>query len=383
MKIAIASLGRFHVLDLARELEARGADIAFYSYVRRARAERFGLPRRCHKALFPLVAPALAWQYKAGNVLPGLQEKAVVHALDAAVIAKLEPCDVFICMSGTYLRAARHAKARYGAKIYLERGSRHIRSQRAILADLGARLPSDFIVAREETGYALADRITVPSSHVVESFLQEAPALGDKLFVNPYGVDLAQFPQRTAGPPDRPRTVLFVGGWSRRKGVDVLVEAVRMVPDARLLHVGGIVDMPFPDDPRFTHVGPVPQWELTNFYAKAHVFALASREEGLALVQAQALASGLPLVCTDRTGGGDLGLSGALARRIAVVPRGDATAFAAAIQAQLSKPPEPLPEADRALLDWSAYGARYFAELSGLGYDTDSFPTRPVRSAAS
>ena len=54
------------------------------------------------------------------------------------------------------------------------------------------------------------------------------------------------------------------------------------------------------------HHDSVNEYELTKFYAKAKVFILPSRTEGLALVQAQALASGLPLVCSAHTGGKDL-----------------------------------------------------------------------------
>ena len=459
MRIAIASLGRFHVLDLGRELAALGADVAFYSYVPKRRALRFGLPGACHRGLLPAVAPLLLWQHKLPRLAPGLQERAMAHALDAAVIARMTPCDVFICMSGMYLAAARHAKQRYGARIYLERGSQHIRAQRRLMRAAGAaRGPSDFIVARECAGYELADRIVVPSTPVVESFLNEAPHLAGKLFVNPYGVDLELFPQRspvdgpgqasgrgaghrvggtgrtiaptaavltggqvsgaekvgaegaapTAGRAAGPARALFVGAWSLRKGVDVLMDAVRRLPGVRLTHVGGPGDLPFPvGDAQFETMGPVPQWQLAAHYARADLFVLASREEGLALVQPQALVSGLPLVCTTRTGGADLALSPELARRIRAVPPEDAAALAEAMTAVLAETGlaeialrtadaaaagagakrylgqdegggqgalsadvpgtgagwPPLPDADRRLLSWAAYGARYRAEL--------------------
>src|SRR5688500_6686824 len=110
MKVAIASIGRFHVLDLARELDKLGLETMFYSYVAKRRAERFNLPARCHRGLLGLVAPLVAWQTYAGRVLPDLQERAMANALDTAVTARLEPCDVFICMSGMYLEAARYAR---------------------------------------------------------------------------------------------------------------------------------------------------------------------------------------------------------------------------------------------------------------------------------
>ncbi|MEX0853094.1 MAG: glycosyltransferase family 4 protein [Bauldia sp.] len=366
LRVAIAAAGRFHVLDLARQLDRLGFDVRFYSYVPRRRAERFGLPRRCHVGLLPLVAPIVAWQRLKPDLMPALQERAMFRALNAAVIARLLPCDVFICMSGIYLEAARHAKKRFGARIFIERGSRHILSQREILAEIaGAIGPSDLAVGRELAGYALADRIVVPSAHVAESFARD-PDAAAKLFVDPYGVDLDQFPPRSAAAPDP--TVLFVGAWSYRKGVDVLASAVLQMPGVHLLHVGGFGDAPFPDHPRIHHHDPVEQFELSRFYGKAHVFVMPSREEGMALVQAQALASGLPLVCTERSGGADLAHSPAVARRIRVVAAGDLTALEEGIKAALADSSVaecsgPLVAEDRDLLSWQAYGERYAAEL--------------------
>ena len=215
-------------------------------------------------------------------------------------------------MSGLILEAAHFAKSKFGARVYVERGSRHIVSQAKILEQTGGQTPSRVAIERELASYKLADRIAVASGQVVDSFLEEDPGLAPKLFKNPYGVDLEQFPQRKAI-PSGPPTVLFVGGWTYRKGVDVLSAALEQLPEARLIHVGGGGDVSFPISERFVHYDSVPQWRLGEFYAQAHVFAIASREEGLALVQLQALASGLPLVCTDRTGGADLSLTPGLA----------------------------------------------------------------------
>ncbi|MER8701678.1 glycosyltransferase family 4 protein [Mesorhizobium sp. M1273] len=371
MRVAIASLGRFHVLDLARELGGLGAETRFYSYVRRSRAKQFGLAPTFHRGLLPFVAPLIIWQNYGGAFLPNFQERTIAYALNAAVIARLEPCDFFICMSGIYLEAAHYARRRFGAQIWLERGSRHIISQRNILRDLCVpRIPSDFIVNRELAGYEMADRIVVPSGQVVDSFVSQDYTLASKLFRNPYGVDLGQFPLRADLPPSKPATVLFVGGWSRRKGVDVLTKAIHRLKGVRLLHVGSLVDEAFPfNDPQFEHVDPVPQWKLQDYYREAHVFALASREEGLALVQAQALASGLPVVCTSMTGGIDLGLSKSLRERVHVVEPNDVSGFADGLSRALkvardSKGSESLSDEDRELLSWRAYGRRYFDELS-------------------
>jgi len=58
-------------------------------------------------------------------------------------------------------------------------------------------------------------------------------------------------------------------------------------------------------DPRIKRIGHVPQAVLPDLYRQASVFVMPSIEEGQAMVQAQALACGLPLVCTAHTGGED------------------------------------------------------------------------------
>jgi glycosyltransferase involved in cell wall biosynthesis len=299
-------------------------------------------------------------------------QRVLYALLNRAVIERLRPCDVFICMSGIYLEAARFAKERYGATIWLERGSRHILSQDQILAAIpGAERPSQLAIRRELAGYALADRVVIPSHHVAESFRRDGP-IHAKLFYNPYGVDLGKFPQRREKASAEPFSFLLVGTWCLRKGCDLLADAVRREARARLIHVGAIGDLDFPaDDDRFVHVDPVPQSELAGFYTGADVFVLVSREDGFGVVLSQALASGLPLICTDRTGGADLAHTPALASRITVVAAGDIDALAQAIAAWCDRLRArdhlpPLAAIDRETLSWAAYGRRYADELLSI-----------------
>ena len=158
--------------------------------------------------------------------------------------------------------------------------------------------------------------------------------------------------------------MLFVGNWSYQKGADVLTKAIEDLDCVRLIHVGALIDAPFPDDSRFVHHEPVPQWKLKSFYGVAHVFALASRQDGFALVQCQALASGLPLVCTDRTGGADLVDLLGLARLIRVVPAGDPDALRRALAQAIDDSTgktgvAPITGAERETLSWRAYAMRH------------------------
>jgi hypothetical protein len=76
--------------------------------------------------------------------------------------------------------------------------------QDEILADIpGATRPTSLAIDRELAGYALADRIVIPSLHVKESFHRDQIAYA-KLFMNPYGVELEMFPtaSRHTAPSD-------------------------------------------------------------------------------------------------------------------------------------------------------------------------------------
>ena len=371
LRIAIATAGRFHVLDLARELNALGYAVDFYSYVPEVRAMGFGLPAACHRSLLPFAVPALALERFAPAVPVPLREWLLYKSLNLAVAIRLRACDLFIGMSGIYLEAARYAKQRFGAAIWLERASQHILSQDEILAGIpGARRPSSLAIDRELAGYALADRIGIPSLHVEESFRRD-PAAHAKLFRNPYGVDLTMFPSVKQHNSGDEFTLLFVGSWSLRKGCDLLESAIKQISGTRLIHVGTISDLAFPnDDSRFVHRDSVPQTELRHFYAEADAFVLASREEGLAFVLPQALASGLPVICTDRTGGPDLAHTPALAKRITIIPHDDLSGLAGAIgglrqrrKAGVHLPP--LADSDRETLSWKAYGRRYADQIAG------------------
>jgi glycosyltransferase involved in cell wall biosynthesis len=368
MRIAIVTTGRFHVLDLARELAALGHKVRFYSYVPRKRAEQFGLPCQCHRALLPWVLPLLAARSRGPRSWSNYLDVLLQRAVDGLVARWLEPCDVFIGMSGLCVKSAQAAREEYGAKIFLERGSRHILSQKEILEAIpGMPRPAvpEFNVRRELWGYDFADVISIPSRHVERSFLEQGfPP--EKLFRNPYGVDLTMFPP-TPKPQNKAPTLVFAGTWSLRKGCDVLAEALCGQP-WRLIHVGAVADAALPRLANFESRDFVPQSKLASVYGEADVFVHPSREEGLSVVQAQALSCGLPLVCTDRTGGEDLREFLDDPSWVTVVPTGDAAALRHGIEQALAKADTQTGMRDifgaaRERLSWRAYGKRYSQKL--------------------
>ena len=372
MRIAILSSGRFHLCDLARELDSLGHTVRFYSYVPRFRTRKFGLPDQCNCCLLPYVAPTLLIKsLSLAEKFREARDHLLLRSIDHLTARLITPCDLFIGISGLSIVSAKAARRKYGAQVWIERGSRHIMSQKEILEGIAGvsknvSLVPDYYARRELAGYELADTIVVPSKHAKESFIERGFP-GSMLFRNPYGVDLRMFPP-TPVPDNDFSTILYVGVWSLQKGCDILLKAWQKLESVRLIHVGTIADMPLPDLPGFEHYDAVPQWQLKDFHARAHVFVLASREEGLALVQAQALACGLPVVCTDRTGGEDLREFLDDPSLVTVVPHDDPEALADALGVALDKARRQNGIRDilgpaREKLSWRAYGERYARAL--------------------
>lgn len=301
MKINIAASHRFHLLDLAIQLEKLGHEVRFYSYVPTNRAVKFGLKKESSYSLFFIMLPFLAlvklskafWAVRLINM-----------ALDTYLAMFMKPCDVYIALGTVYEKSFTAAKRKFNAITILEWGSKHILEQQRILsAAPGYIKQPEYFNLRSIRGYELADYIAIASDHVRQSFIDRGvPA--QKLIQNPYGVSLSMF-QPTKLVDNRAYDLIMVGSWCYRKGCDLLEKVCRQ-HNFSLLHVGLIADLPFPSGPGFEHVDPVDQTQLISYYAQARVFVLPSREEGLAMVQLQAVVCGLPVVCSKDTGGRDL-----------------------------------------------------------------------------
>ena len=131
LRIAIVTAGRFHVVDLARELLALGHDVTLYSALPPARTRALGIPGEHARWLGPMVAGALLLGRRAMRTpLRELAATTVGEAVDRGAATRLEPCDVVIGMSGLCLRTLQKARRKYGAVTIVERSSQHIVAQR-------------------------------------------------------------------------------------------------------------------------------------------------------------------------------------------------------------------------------------------------------------
>lgn len=299
--VFIATTMRFHLVDLARELGNLGYKVKVFTIVPKKRVISFGLKSENVFSLFYWLFPIIALDRLLKGKYP--IHKWLFIIIDWFVSIFVHKCDLFIGLGTAYSRCFYVAK-RNNIPTILEWGSKHIDVQQSILNSINAPINHPYFNKRSSKIYEVADYISIPSNHVKESFISKG-INEKKLLINPYGVQLKDFPP-TKIDKNESYDLITVGRWCLRKGDDILSLFCEKT-NYTVLHVGGKdSNLPFPKTSNFTHYDAVDEKALSNYYSKAKAFILLSREEGLALVQCQALASGLPIICTKDTGGEDL-----------------------------------------------------------------------------
>lgn len=150
-------------------------------------------------------------------------------------------------------------------------------------------------------------------------YINDSPflrAVQEKCRVVPFGLDLHQFAQtpeletaaeklrnRFAGKP----LLLFIGRLRHYKGINVLIDAMRQIPDAHALIIGiGPLEQQLKEqasglNDRITFLGEADDHDalVARYAADIFVFPSTNRAETFGIAQIEAMACGLPVICTE------------------------------------------------------------------------------------
>lgn len=267
-----------------------------------------------------------------------------------------------------------------GRKFILDQSIGHPAAKERVFQGLRRRFPdwrtsapmkSQAMLTVEREEHDLADAIVVPSEFVKQTLLIEGVESG-KIHVIPFGTDLELFhppTRRDGGLNGKPVVFLFVGGLTARKGLPVLLEAWQRLKDVNVeLWLVGSGQIPAAESAHRSVtvkvLGPKGRQDVAALMRQADVLVFPSHFEGLAQVQIEALASGLPVIGTYESGAGSLienGVNGV------IVPTGDELTLAEvvgnlAINHELRRRMQCAALDRRQSLGWSTYGQRW-AEL--------------------
>jgi glycosyltransferase involved in cell wall biosynthesis len=153
----------------------------------------------------------------------------------------------------------------------------------------------------------VADYVTVGSEFVKNSLIESGVNPG-KIYINPYGINVDFFEPKKPRTPN-PLRFLFFGTISARKGIPTLLNAwKKLAPHNAVLTLAGYGNIPshiqLPDNVEV--IGKILPENRNALYDSADVFVFPSILEGFAQVLIEAAASGLPIITTPNSGGGDI-----------------------------------------------------------------------------
>jgi glycosyltransferase involved in cell wall biosynthesis len=329
--LGVGGLGR-HLLELVEALRRRGEPTSCICASERQPGSRVA------RARLALADPTSLLAALPIPVSPGLRTRAFTVEFDNYAARRLPPAEHLIAFNGQAVAQIRAARAAGYASVALVSANSHLRRVARQHALARAQYPLEGswatqLLKRNLTEYATVDRIYVASRYTRESFLEQGFA-EDRLSTFQFTPDPRYRPAPASGADTF--NIVYVGSLSVPKGVPLLVDAFRRLPepDLRLRLVGGwatrgmrrFIERSCAEDPRITH-GPGDPLEHLQ---RAALCVHPSYEDGFAYAPAEALACGVPVIVTEDTGMKDLIDA---PRNGVIVPTGDLGVLSETIEA--------------------------------------------------
>ncbi|MEJ7827414.1 MAG: glycosyltransferase family 4 protein, partial [Segetibacter sp.] len=342
MKVFLAHPGTQHSYHLASQLEKLGM---LYKY-----STGFTIPQKGFLHKIYTLTPASIKQKISGRVLYGVPaSKVKQHRLidlisfQGTKISKahehihyrrnklfqlaistetIKNADVVIGFDTSSWILAERCK-KLGTKFILDVSIAHPYSKEKIYRELEILYPqwaehlnpkNKFFIDLERQEMELADEIVVPSRFVRSTYIENGVE-ESKMRINPFGTNVSFFKTTQKNVKGEDVRYLFFGGLNARKGLPFLLETWEEFNNTfpnTYLTIAGVGSLPdnykLPSKVRM--IGKVLPNLRQELYNQADVFVFPSFFEGLALVQIEAAACGLPIIGTTNSGAEELVTNG-------------------------------------------------------------------------
>ena len=282
------------------------------------------------------------WRRLPRSVRPRPPVTSSAALADRLMAKKIARCTIFHGCTALCLASLRAAK-RNGAITLVENAACHPRHWKKVEMEECRRFGvnsgdgsgnfAERLLERMDREFEECNRIVVPSVVAQESFAEYG--YGEKTVVVQTGVDSKDFSRSPAVTMASTFRVCYVGRLEFAKGVGYLLEAWKKLGlrDAELVLVGEVKPQMKSLLTKYANygvrvTGVLPAGEVRRCYREANLFVQPSPNEGLAQVLLEAMASGLPVVATDKAGALECLTNG---KEGLVVPARDVDALAEAI----------------------------------------------------
>jgi starch synthase len=342
---------------------------------------RVSLPSSKIDNFFPLEAHALM-QLKIGAA-PERVLRARNESFQNAIPEKwiAEATHIIGFDTSSWILAQRSATA--GRPFILDRSIGHPRAKERVYEKLRTNFPewAETVPRKKETQmgsedleHRLATHIVVPSRFVRDTLIEYA-VTAERITVIPFGTNLDLFRPASVMPPVPPVIFLYAGGLTARKGLPVLLNAWEQANISSRAELWLVGPGKLPESARrlqqVRHFGRVDQTKLAELMRRAHVFVFPSFFEGLAQVQIEALASGLPVIGTYESGATKVvteGETGFILAAGSVDDLANCLSKLAGDSAALTRARDACIRT-RERLSWRHYGDRWVSLLETIGAD--------------
>lgn len=317
--IIISTVGKFHFLKLAEELNKKQCLSVFFSGYPKLKLKSGEINRKIINRPFFQTSFIILNKFIKFKYLKKFNH--FCHKdFDLFVSKQLEKIEfkTFYGHSSSSFFSGMKAKS-LGKNFFCERSSCHIEfdidGMKEEYNKFNVVWDENYkeIVERENNEYEIADKIIVPSRFAKNTFLNKGID-NKKIVVNNYGTNFKSLDKFIERDINQTLNLIFVGICSVEKGIFYLLEAIRGIKNKNIhLKLVGREDnqiknqlKKYKNDEKISFLGPKNHFEVKNLMSESDVLVMPSLKEGMSLTIGEAISCGCSIIATHNSGAGDV-----------------------------------------------------------------------------